>query len=174
MTAIRRLALCLDGTWNNRDDSTNVLHHFGLATECRDHPLDTDTVTQLKFYLEGVGTGPLDKITGGGFGFGLETNVRAAYNWLVQNFEDATPLKQADEIYIFGFSRGAFTARSLVGFIAPADCSAAVRRSPSTNSGRTTACSDANASITRDHSPHSSARVLRSSAASPISCGIRG
>ena len=89
MTAIRRLALCLDGTWNNRDDSTNVLHHFGLATECRDHPLGTDTVTQLKYYLEGVGTGPLDKVTGGGFGFGLETNVRAAYNWLVQNFEDA-------------------------------------------------------------------------------------
>jgi uncharacterized protein (DUF2235 family) len=117
MTAIRRLALCLDGTWNNRDDSTNVLHHFGLATECHDHPLGTDTVTQLKFYLEGVGTGPLDKITGGGFGFGLETNVRAAYNWLVQNFEDAHPLKPADEIYIFGFSRGAFTARSLVGFI---------------------------------------------------------
>jgi len=117
MTAIRRLALCLDGTWNNRDDSTNVLHHFGLATECRDHPLGTDTVTQIKFYLEGVGTGPLDKITGGGFGFGLETNVRAAYNWLVQNFEDANPLKPADEIYIFGFSRGAFTARSLVGFI---------------------------------------------------------
>jgi uncharacterized protein (DUF2235 family) len=117
MTAIRRLALCLDGTWNNRDDSTNVLHHFGLATECRDHPLGSDTVSQLKFYLEGVGTGQLDKITGGGFGFGLETNVRAAYNWLVQNFEDATPVKQADEIYIFGFSRGAFTARSLVGFI---------------------------------------------------------
>jgi uncharacterized protein (DUF2235 family) len=118
VTAIRRLALCLDGTWNSRDDSTNVLHHFGLATECKDHPLGTDTVTQLKFYLEGVGTGPLDKITGGGFGFGLEPNVRAAYNWLVQNFEDATPLKQADEIFIFGFSRGAFTARSLVGFIA--------------------------------------------------------
>ena len=117
MTAIRRLALCLDGTWNNRDDSTNVLHHFGLATECRDHPLGTDTVTQLKFYLEGIGTGPLDKVTGGGFGFGLETNVRAAYNWLVQNYEDGNPLKPADEIYIFGFSRGAFTARSLVGFI---------------------------------------------------------
>jgi uncharacterized protein (DUF2235 family) len=117
MKTTRRLALCLDGTWNNRDDSTNVLHHFGLATECRDHPLGSDTVTQLKFYLEGVGTGPLDKITGGGFGFGLEPNVRAAYNWLVQNFEDGTPLKPPDEIYIFGFSRGAFTARSLVGFI---------------------------------------------------------
>ena len=43
--------------------------------------------------------------------------VRAAYNWLVQNFEDATPLKQADELYIFGFSRGAFTVRTLAGLI---------------------------------------------------------
>ena len=117
MAEIRRLAVCLDGTWNNRDDSTNVLHHFALTPECRDKRVDGDRVTQLKFYLEGVGTGPLDAITGGGFGFGLETNVRAAYNWLVQNYQDETAFTPADEIYIFGFSRGAFTARSLVGFI---------------------------------------------------------
>jgi uncharacterized protein (DUF2235 family) len=117
MAEIRRLAVCLDGTWNNRDDSTNVLHHFALTSECRDKRVGNDIVTQLKFYLEGVGTGPLDAITGGGFGFGLETNVRAAYNWLVQNYQDETAFTPADEIYIFGFSRGAFTARSLVGFI---------------------------------------------------------
>ena len=117
MAEIRRLAVCLDGTWNNRDDSTNVLHHFALTPECRDKRVGHDIVTQLKFYLEGVGTGPLDAITGGGFGFGLETNVRAAYNWLVQNYQDETAFTPADEIYIFGFSRGAFTARSLVGFI---------------------------------------------------------
>jgi uncharacterized protein (DUF2235 family) len=117
MAEIRRLAVCLDGTWNNRDDSTNVLHHFALTSECRDKRTGGDAVTQLKLYLEGVGTGPLDAITGGGFGFGLETNVRAAYNWLVQNFQDETAFTPADEIYIFGFSRGAFTARSLVGFI---------------------------------------------------------
>jgi uncharacterized protein (DUF2235 family) len=117
MSTIRRLVVCLDGTWNNRDDSTNVLHHFALTPECRDRKVTGDSVTQLKLYLEGVGTGPLDAITGGGFGFGLETNVRAAYNWLVQNFEDETAFTPADEIYIFGFSRGAFTARSLVGFI---------------------------------------------------------
>jgi uncharacterized protein (DUF2235 family) len=118
MAAIRRLAVCLDGTWNNRDDSTNVLHHFALTSECKDRTVSGDSVTQLKLYLEGVGTGPLDSITGGGFGFGLETNVRAAYNWLVQNFQDGGPGgAPADEIYIFGFSRGAFTARSLVGFI---------------------------------------------------------
>jgi uncharacterized protein (DUF2235 family) len=117
MSELRRLVVCLDGTWNNRDDSTNVLHHFALTPELHDHRAGTDRVTQLKFYLEGVGTGPLDSITGGGFGFGLETNVRAAYNWLVQNFRDETAFTPADEIYIFGFSRGAFTARSLVGFI---------------------------------------------------------
>ena len=117
MAEIRRLAVCLDGTWNNRDDSTNVLHHFALTSECRGRTVDRDIVTQLKFYLEGVGTGPLDSVTGGGFGFGLETNVREAYNWLVQNYQDETAFTPADEIYIFGFSRGAFTARSLVGFI---------------------------------------------------------
>jgi uncharacterized protein (DUF2235 family) len=117
MAEIRRLVVCLDGTWNNRDDSTNVLHHFALTPECRDRRHGGDKVTQLKFYLEGVGTGPIDSITGGGFGFGLETNVRAAYNWLIQNYQDETAFTPADEIYIFGFSRGAFTARSLVGFI---------------------------------------------------------
>jgi uncharacterized protein (DUF2235 family) len=117
MAEIRRLAVCLDGTWNNRDDSTNVLHHFALTPEYRDRRVGDDKITQLKLYLEGVGTGPLDSITGGGFGFGLETNVRAAYNWLVQNYQDETAFTPADEIYIFGFSRGAFTARSLVGFI---------------------------------------------------------
>ena len=117
MAEVRRLVVCLDGTWNNRDDSTNVLHHFALTPECRDRRHGDDKVTQLKFYIEGVGTGPLDSITGGGFGFGLETNVRAAYNWLIQNYHDETAFTSADEIYIFGFSRGAFTARSLVGFI---------------------------------------------------------
>jgi hypothetical protein len=55
-------------------------------------------------------------VTGGAFGFGLEKNVRDAYNWLVQNYSDSTPDKP-DEVYVFGFSRGAYTARSLVGFI---------------------------------------------------------
>ena len=133
MAEIRRLAVCLDGTWNNRDDSTNVLHHFALTSECRDKRVDNDRVTQLKFYLEGVGTGPLDAITGGGFGFGLETNVRAAYNWLVQNYQDETAFTPADEIYIFGFSRGAFTARSLVGFISTC-CRSSSRRIAETRS----------------------------------------
>jgi len=115
MNKKQRLVVCLDGTWNNRDDSTNILHHFGLASEGESST--ANGVTQVKYYDEGVGTGVIDGITGGGFGFGLEENVREGYDWLVEKYHDNDDPEQADEIYIFGFSRGAYTARSLVGFI---------------------------------------------------------
>lgn len=107
MTTRQRLAVFLDGTWNTRDDSTNVQHLHTLTRE----GLVEDGWLQRRYYHQGVGTGVMDNFTGGGFGFGLEGNVRAAYNWLVEHYNDG------DEIYVFGFSRGAFTARSLVGFI---------------------------------------------------------
>jgi uncharacterized protein (DUF2235 family) len=66
---------------------------------------------QLKYYDEGVGTRWSDRIRGGGMGWGLSENIREAYAWLIENFEDD------DEIFLFGFSRGAFTARSLGGLI---------------------------------------------------------
>jgi len=125
MAKRQRLVVCLDGTWNKRDDSTNVLHHFGLALE-GEQATAAETVTQVKYYDEGVGTGVIDGVTGGAFGFGLEENVREAYDWLVEMYHDRNePVdaskvwdpKVVDEIYIFGFSRGAYTARSLVGFI---------------------------------------------------------
>ena len=96
-----RLIVCLDGTWNKRDDTTNVFHHQTLTQEgsC------PDGWEQRCYYDEGVGTGVLDGLSGGAFGIGLEQNVREAYNWLVEHFHDG------DEVYIFGFSRGAFTAR---------------------------------------------------------------
>src|ERR1044071_707241 len=111
----QRLVVCLDGTWNNKDDSTNVVHHFALATE-RPWPDPNAECTQTRYYDEGVGTGVLDGISGGAFGIGLEENVRAAYDWLVEHYHDGNAAEDADEIYIFGFSRGAYTARSLVGF----------------------------------------------------------
>jgi uncharacterized protein (DUF2235 family) len=112
----QRLVICFDGTWNNEDNSTNVLHQFNLVRK-GDFQEDGKTITQRKYYHRGVGTGPLDRITGGGFGFGLEQNVRDAYDWLVGHYRDGRDGVPADEIYVFGFSRGAFTARSLVGFI---------------------------------------------------------
>lgn len=120
MKTPQRLVLCLDGTWNNRDDSTNVLHQGVLSLEGG----QPDGFFQRIYYDEGVGNGVLDGIAGGGFGIGLEENVREAYNWLVEHFNDTTDgtgtadqKYAADEIYVFGFSRGAYTARSLVGFI---------------------------------------------------------
>jgi uncharacterized protein (DUF2235 family) len=67
---------------------------------------------QLVFYDAGVGTGNiLDRWTGGAFGTGLSDNIQDGYQFLLHNY------CPDDEIYLFGFSRGAYTARSLAGFI---------------------------------------------------------
>ena len=64
------------------------------------------------FYHDGIGTrGPLDHFTGGAFGHGMEGNIRTLYRFIVYNFE------RDDELFLFGFSRGAFTVRSLAGFM---------------------------------------------------------
>lgn len=111
---MKRLVVCLDGTWNapdNGDAPTNVVKIMRAV-----RPSATDaqggTVNQVVFYDPGVGTGgPIDKFTGGALGLGLDVNVRDGYRFLANNYEPG------DEIYLFGFSRGAFTARSLAGFI---------------------------------------------------------
>jgi uncharacterized protein (DUF2235 family) len=103
----KRLALFFDGTWNKPENNTNVWRlHLMLADK------SDDGVPQLKFYDEGLGTKWFDRLTGGAFGYGLSENVQAGYRWLMEYYEPG------DEIYVFGFSRGAFTARSLAGFIA--------------------------------------------------------
>jgi Uncharacterized alpha/beta hydrolase domain (DUF2235) len=67
------------------------------------------------FYERGVGTGPgLDRLAGGALGWGLERNIRRAYKFLSRNFVEGS------EIFVFGFSRGAYTARSLVGYLGSA------------------------------------------------------
>lgn len=102
----KRLILCLDGTWNKRSSGTNVFHLHNLMAE-----RGRDDVPQMRYYDEGVGTGGMDYVSGGAFGFGLDENVIGAYHWLVENYIDG------DELFLFGFSRGAFTVRSLVGLI---------------------------------------------------------
>ena len=103
----KRLALFFDGTWNKPENNTNV---WRLALMLADR--GEDGVPQEKFYDEGVGTRFLDRFTGGAFGYGLSGNVRLGYRWLMEHYNPG------DEIFIFGFSRGAFTARSLAGVIA--------------------------------------------------------
>ena len=115
----RRLVVCLDGSWNKRDSGTNVYHISNLVQEGRvKDPKTGQEWFQIIYYDEGVGTGVLDSVSGGGFGIGLSENIRQAYDWLVEKYRDAKEGRPADEIYVFGFSRGAFTARSLVGLIA--------------------------------------------------------
>ena len=104
----QRLVICLDGTWNKRDSGTNVYH---LSNRVAEGDVGSGWVQRV-YYDTGVGTGALDSVSGGAFGFGLSENIREAYDWLVERYD------QDDEIYVFGFSRGAFTARSLVGLVA--------------------------------------------------------
>lgn len=102
----KRLVLCMDGTWNTQDSNTSIFHLSNLVAD-----EDENGVKQEIHYDVGVGTGVLDHFSGGVFGFGINKNILEAYEWLIEKYEDG------DEIYIFGFSRGAFTARTLGGML---------------------------------------------------------
>jgi len=112
---MKRIVVCFDGTWNKPADEslaadqqieTNVRRFYESV-----QPQSADGVKQLKWYDEGVGTQWYDRVIGGGIGAGLETNIVQGYEFLAQAYEDG------DEIYVLGFSRGAYTARSLVGMV---------------------------------------------------------
>lgn len=125
----RRLVVCCDGTWqsstsgerNIPSNVTRLCRHLARSEVVVDevNPVtkkkETVLYNQMVFYDPGIGTGDLSAIDvnrQGGTGAGLAMNVIEAYNWLVLNYEPG------DKIYCFGFSRGAYTARSLAGFIA--------------------------------------------------------
>ena len=107
------IAIFCDGTWNSAQtgDETHILR---LARACAQSP------EQRIIYVAGVGTGQgmisdagrwLSKVGGGLFGWGLNRNIKSAYLSLCRGY------KPGDKILIFGFSRGAYTARSLAGLI---------------------------------------------------------
>jgi uncharacterized protein (DUF2235 family) len=108
---MKRLVVCCDGTWNE-PASDNVTNIEKIARTVSTDPDQCEQVQQLVLYVGGVGIGyKLDRILGGAFGSGLFNNVKTAYRFLALNYEEG------DEIFAFGFSRGAYTARSLVGMI---------------------------------------------------------
>ncbi len=75
-------------------------------------PQAPDGTEQRVHYDRGVGTGDfIDKLFGGAFGIGLSHNVREAYEFLTLNHAPG------DEVYLFGFSRGAYTVRRVVGML---------------------------------------------------------
>jgi uncharacterized protein (DUF2235 family) len=126
----RTLVVCCDGTWNDPADQTNVWRTFELLRQHCDEPpvhpdprtgsatftssLDVDLpdgrrmpVSICAFYDKGVG----EARGGGAFGVGLGVNVRQAYDFVARNWVPGA------HIFVFGFSRGAYTARSLAGML---------------------------------------------------------
>ncbi|OQS03688.1 hypothetical protein THRCLA_03994 [Thraustotheca clavata] len=101
-TSCKRIAMYMDGTWNTPQSDTNV------------HRLYEKTVTskeQLPIYFQGVGTSWGDYFTGGLFARGMTDIIRDVYDRLVQEYN------KDDHIFLFGFSRGAFEVRALLGFL---------------------------------------------------------
>ncbi|QYK08379.1 DUF2235 domain-containing protein [Shewanella mangrovisoli] len=107
----KRIVICADGTWNRPekdlkvDFPTNVLR---LARAIS--PMAADGKPQQVFYDWGVGS-YYDQAIGGATGRGLHKNIMDGYRYIVQNYSPG------DEIYLFGFSRGAYTVRCLCGLI---------------------------------------------------------
>ncbi|TNH17875.1 DUF2235 domain-containing protein [Halomonas sp. BL6] len=101
----QKLILLFDGTWNDPEDQTNVYRLTRLLHD------DDKGVKQRFYYDPGVGTSRYQRFIGGAFGYGLSDNLRKGYDWLARRY------REGDEIWIFGFSRGAYTARSLVGMM---------------------------------------------------------
>ncbi len=113
----KRIIICADGTWNTPDQTdrreevrkpSNVVK---LARAVL--PQASDGANQVVFYDMGVGTdeGISNKILGGALGKGLTKNILDCYQFIVHNYNPG------DDIFLFGFSRGAYTVRSLAGFI---------------------------------------------------------
>ena len=110
---MKRLVICCDGTWNTPTQTkggeacpTNV---FTMSEAVAD--VDSHGARQVTYYHEGVGAKLSERIRGGLFGFGLSRDVQSAYRFVVENFA------AGDELFLFGFSRGAYTVRSTAGLI---------------------------------------------------------
>ncbi len=100
----KRIVCCTDGTWDNSDSKTNVYRMYKAVNQ---------TADQIAFYDDGVGANgtPVQRLLGGAFGSGLFERIKHAYTKIAHVYE------AGDEIFLFGFSRGAYTARSLAGMI---------------------------------------------------------
>ncbi|MBO9685496.1 MAG: DUF2235 domain-containing protein [Mitsuaria chitosanitabida] len=135
----KNICLFIDGTWNEKEaeSPTNVARLFDAVDD-----VDREGKPQIKLYVQGVGTAPLvdagnlseadyavllsrhlgedlpiddndflQGLMGGAFGRGTEARIKALYAFLCQHYETG------DQVFLFGFSRGAFAVRSLAGFV---------------------------------------------------------
>ena len=132
MKTKKRLVVCCDGTWQNQNNEipTNV---FKLAQAVKPIAKHQEEINQVLYYDPGIGaiekeTGGswvkntldlLKRFGGGAFGWWIDEKIRSAYIFLCLNY------LPGDEIYLFGFSRGAYTVRSLAGLI---NCAGLLKR----------------------------------------------
>lgn len=126
---MKRIVLCLDGTWNSayakgkRDDGSKVIKPSNVLKLARAITAQSDTMPQVVYYDTGVGSlsrfkglsnfllRKTDRVLGGVWGAGFESNVEDALTFLLHNY------LPGDEVLVFGFSRGAATARALTRVI---------------------------------------------------------
>jgi uncharacterized protein (DUF2235 family) len=101
------IAVLLDGTWSDNNTHTNIAQINARV------PRRVGGVAQQVCYIEGVGTGPFDRLQGGILGAGLDDDIREAYSFIAAHHRS-----DDDRIHLIGYSRGAFAARSLAGMIA--------------------------------------------------------
>lgn len=118
----KNILICFDGTWNkggNNDEKehelTNVWRLYCQA-EGKDYKEGKGSSKayaseQIKWYDAGIGTAWYERLRGGIFGHGMDENIMQGYAVLSELYEEG------DRIFLCGFSRGAFTARSLAGLI---------------------------------------------------------
>ncbi|MCF3578088.1 phospholipase effector Tle1 domain-containing protein [Planktothrix agardhii] len=113
----KRLVICCDGTWNQPASfyPNNVIKFARSVKYAAD-----DQTPQIVFYLPGYGTEEEDNLDNlikrlgeGAFGWGIDRIIQEAYRFLCMNYN----IDAQDEIYLMGFSRGAYIVRSLVGMI---------------------------------------------------------
>lgn len=111
---MKKIVLLSDGTGNSaaKRNKTNVWRLY--------HALDLHSDDQIAMYSDGVGTRHFlpFKLVGGAFGWGLKRNVIELYKFLCRIYSGDGNEPNSDKIYLFGFSRGAFTVRILAGMIA--------------------------------------------------------
>ena len=112
---MKRIIICCDGTWNTPDKTENGIPCYTNVVKVAQavKPFADDGIQQLTYYDLGVGSRGfiLQRIFDGATGSGISKNILKAYRYVLQNY------RLNDELFFFGFSRGAFTVRSLAGLI---------------------------------------------------------
>src|SRR5262245_28847667 len=131
----KNIVFCADGTWNDPNEDENADHSPDPTNVyklflCLDGVLSADSLRaadeqekalveagitqQVAKYIHGVGDSrnPINKLMGGAFGAGVISRVVRGYTFISRNYEPGA------NMYIVGFSRGAYTARALAGLIA--------------------------------------------------------